>query len=86
MLALLISPLGKWATAAIVAIAILVGIGVYLHSIKLEGARQQAAQDAIAALRAEEETAKHGAEVDAKVAKDPDPQDTLKKEWGRKND
>lgn len=86
MLPLLISPLGKWVTAGIVAIAIFAGIGLYLHNVRLEGARQQAAQDAIAALKAEETVAKHGAEVDAKVAKDPNPQDTLKREWERKSD
>jgi len=84
MLSLLLNPtIRKVLIVFGLATAVLIGYSFWSSHLQSIGAANEKAKEAAIAIQHEQEVVSTAAEVDREVAKDPSPQETLRKEWSQ---
>ena len=80
------SPLGKIAGWIALGAVIVAGGLYFLHTVKESGRVEERAAEAAVAGQHARTVLKNARDVDADVAREPDPQAVLKKNWERPDD
>ena len=84
MLSLLLNPtIRKVLIVFGLATAVLIGYSFWSSHLQSIGAANEKAKEAAISIQHEQEVVSTAAEVDREVAKDPSPQETLRKEWSQ---
>jgi|GEM_PF-5515700 len=83
MLPFLLSPLVKAGVIAVVVLAAVLAVAVYLHSVRVSGADAERAAEAQATAAHTATVIQNSSRIDQSTWSDPNPQATLKKEWER---
>ena len=83
MIALLASPLAKYAALGALVVALLVGVGLYLHGVRQSGVMQEQQAEAARGAAHVQTVVQGAAAIDNAISKEPDPLATLRKEWSR---
>ena len=65
------------------AIAVLIAYSVWSSHLQSIGAANEKAKEAAIAIQHQQEVESKAAAVDREVARDPTPEDTLRKEWSQ---
>ena len=83
MIALLASPIAKYAAIGALVVALLIGAGLYLHGVRQAGVTQEQQAEAARGAQHVETVVQGAAAIDNAIAKEPDPLAALRKDWSR---